>query len=111
MDKKPVVNKLMVTMALSAMMGSANAGINIELDSNTKNDAIIEEAMRPLASRDVVPIIGEGFKDLVDHLMVDGKRVEFEVASTDDNTNSGGTSVCYNNCHCHSACHGSRGWR
>ena len=110
MNKKPVVNKLMVTMALSAMMGSAHAGITIELDSSIKNDAIIEEAMRPLAQRDVVPIIGEGFMELVDHLMIDGKQVEFQVAATDDSTNSG-TSVCYGNCHCHSACHGSRGWR
>lgn len=117
------VSTAIVMASISALAQQAHAANEIKIDSGLVSQDISEEIRKSFESMHVKssiqyhsPLIGE-------QLTVDGKPSEIKVdnlinlaaraTGKGDSVNAVGDasidSVCYGNCH--SACHGSRGWR
>lgn len=116
------VSTAIVMASISALAQQAHAASEINIDSKFVSDDLSQEIRKAFESDHVrhslqyhSPLIGK-------QLTLDGKSSEINVqklvnlaavATTGDSADARGDtgidSVCYGNCH--SACHGSRGWR
>lgn len=116
------VSTAIVMASISAMAQQAHAASEIKIDSSLVLDDLSQEIRKSFESDHVQhsiryhsPLIGK-------QLTIDGSASEIQIdklINVAGNANRGDSedvrgdasinSVCYGNCH--SACHGSRGWR
>jgi hypothetical protein len=101
--------------SLSTLAQQANAESQINIKSE-KIDAEMSDLIKAkLTSKDAQNVISNHASDFSESISLDGvvNMVDFEAywasGKKKDSTNSGKVTVSYSACH--SACHGSRGWR
>lgn len=121
MNKVSPASVALATAALSAMAQQAHAGVHVNIDSNLVDDSLSETIRKTFANDHIKKVSGDYAPLLGKNLTLDGKPAEIDVSklvavyqakvgdSADANGDRSIEGVCYGNCH--SACHGSRGWR
>ncbi|GGF91963.1 MULTISPECIES: hypothetical protein [Cysteiniphilum] len=80
----------------------------LDIDSDNTDSGVVSDAINILTKKSTLEAIGDSFATLTSALRVDSLALNAAkmFVGGSDSTNMNG---CYSNCH--SACHGSRGWR
>lgn len=107
-----------VIASLSAMAQQAYAQKAIEIDQGKVSEDVVNDLMGVLSQKEPHQMIGKNFQDFSDQLFLEGVGLGIDVDAYLAQYNrrdsvgkhwKSNVGVCYTNCH--SACHGSRGWR
>jgi len=114
MSKK--INAAIITAGLVAFQASASVNHKITVNHDFVVDDMVDQFASALDSRENTLLTNNSLMDFSKTLESHSKQpddgLEIILSRYYDSTNmSGTTSIygCYSNCH--SACHGSRGWR
>lgn len=106
------ISAAVIMASLSAMAQQAYAQEVINIQKDKVSEDLVNDLLGALSQKAPHDMIGNNFKDFSDKILINGVGLGVDVSAylaqyNQDSVRS--IRTCYSNCH--SACHGSRGWR